>query len=162
MPINPWISNNFLDSCAFDPKYSLEDKAAIEIFRLNKEEELLIIIAHSTQKEIEHPNTPNWVKCEAANLLYTLKISLPPDERTLLLRIEEAIAGEGKVANIDQDARHIFEAQKYGSYFITTDKRLLRKGPLIRSICRVYILKPTEFLNLVRSYKQSDKEDLGI
>ena len=162
MPINPWISNNFLDSCAFDPKYSPEDKAANEILRLHKEDELLIIVAHSTEKEIEHPNTPNWVKNEAAKLLYTFRVSLTPDENALLRRIEQAIAGEGKVANITQDARHIFEAQKYGSYFITTDTRLLRRAPLIRTICRVHILKPSEFLKVVRSYKQSDKEDLGI
>lgn len=61
MPVNPLTSNNFIDSCAFDPKYEPEDKASIAIFQLYKEGKLLIQIAHSTQKEIEHPNTPAWV-----------------------------------------------------------------------------------------------------
>lgn len=57
MPINPWNTNNFVDSCAFDPKCDPEDKSAIEIFRLHQEQDLGIQVAHSNQKEIEHPNT---------------------------------------------------------------------------------------------------------
>jgi hypothetical protein len=37
----------------------------------------------------------------------------------LLQKIEAFFAGNGKVENITQDARHVFEAQKYGTYFIT-------------------------------------------
>jgi len=72
MAINPWLTNNFIDSCAFDPKYEPEDIASVEIFRLSQKGKLLIHIAHSTQKEIEHPNTPDWVKREAQNLIYTI------------------------------------------------------------------------------------------
>lgn len=61
MPINPLTTNNFMDSCAFDPKYKPEDRASEEIFKLSKVGKILIQIAHSTQKEIDHPNTPGWV-----------------------------------------------------------------------------------------------------
>jgi hypothetical protein len=65
MAINPFKTNNFIDSCAFDPKYdSLEVSASEEIFNLSKYGKLVIQIAHSTQKELEHPNTPNWVRRE--------------------------------------------------------------------------------------------------
>ena len=117
MPINPLDSNNFIDSCAFDPKYKPEDEASAEIFGLYKVGKLLIQIAHSTQKEIEHPNTPAWVKREASNLIYTISVSLTDGENRQLREIETILAGNGKVENILQDARHIFEAQKYGSYF---------------------------------------------
>ena len=117
MPKNPWLINNFVDSCAFDPKYAPEDKAAKEIFRLHQEKDLGIIIAHSTQKEIEHPNTPSCVKKEAIGLIYTLPVSLTSEDKSLLKNIEITLAGSGKVENIIQDARHIFEAQRYGSYF---------------------------------------------
>jgi len=63
MPPNPKISNIFLDSCAFDPKYSPEDQASQEIFQRHKSDELRTLdIAHSNLKEIDHPNTPDWVK----------------------------------------------------------------------------------------------------
>lgn len=84
MAINPWLTNNLVDSCAFDPKYAPEDKAATEIFRLHEEKGLGIIIAHSTQKEIKYPNTPSWVKKEAIGLIYTLRVSLTSEEKSLL------------------------------------------------------------------------------
>ena len=150
MAIDRSIANNFLDSCAFDPKYSPEDEASVELFDLYKKGKLLLQIAHSTQKEIEHPNTPAWVKAEAQNLIYTIQVQLTPNEVATLRKIETILAGNGKVGNITQDARHVFEAQKYGSYFITTDTRILdRAGALLKS-CGVVIVRPSEFLALVK------------
>jgi hypothetical protein len=100
VPVNPLITNCFIDSCAFDPKYKPEDEASGEIFRLYKEGELLIQIAHSTQKEIQHPNTPAWVKREALNLIYTLPVSLIESEVRKLSEIENILAGNGKIENI--------------------------------------------------------------
>ena len=154
MPINPLISNNFIDSCAFDPKYSPEDEASAEIFGLSKIGKILIQIAHSTQKEIEHPNTPAWVKREASNLIYTISVSLTGGETKQVQEIETILAGNGKVENILQDARHIFEAQKYGTYFVTTDSRILNRAGKLRSICNIVILKPSEFLSMAKQYLQ--------
>lgn len=162
MPINPLITNNFIDSCAFDPKYSPQDEASSEIFRLSKAGKLLIQIAHSTQKEIEHPNTPAWVKGEASNLIYTISVSLTGGETKKLQEIGIILAGNGKAENILQDARHIFEAQKYGSYFVTTDSRILNRAGILRSACDIVILKPSEFLSIVKQYLQiSDSQENG-
>jgi predicted nucleic acid-binding protein len=158
MAINPWLTDNFVDSCAFDPKYDPEDKAATEIFRLHQEKDLSIIIAHSTQKEIEHPNTPSWVKKEAGGLIYTLPATLISEEKALLQKIERTLAGSGKRENIIQDARHIFEAQKYGSYFVTTDHRLLNKTYKIQKLCRVKIILPSEFLIIVQDHIREESQ----
>ncbi len=155
MPINPWLTNNFVDSCAFDPKYDPDDKAATEIFRLHQEKDLTIIIAHSTQKEIEHPNTPSWVKKESLGLIYTLNCTLISEEKSLLRNIEIILAGSGERENIVQDARHIFEAQKYGSYFVTTDNRLLKKASEIQKLCHVTILLPSEFRSMLQTYSDT-------
>jgi hypothetical protein len=112
VPINPLITNNFIDSCAFDPKYEPEDKASLELFKLCEEGEIIILIAHSTQKEIEHPNTPAWVKREALNLIYTKQTCLTDSEVRKLREIETILAGNGNVENILRDARHVFEAQR--------------------------------------------------
>lgn len=150
--MNPLINNNFIDSCAFDPKYEPEDSASIEIFKLSKQGKLPIQIAHSTQKEIDHPNTPSWVKREAQNLIFTINVTLTSDEINKLGEIKEILAGNGKVDNILQDARHIFEAQKYGAYFITTDARILSRTHALHLACGVTVLKPIEFLILVGRY----------
>ncbi len=160
MAINPLITNNFIDSCAFDPKYEPEDSASVEIFRIFKEGEgLSIQIAHSTQKEIEHPNTPEWVKAEAGRLIYTIPVQLTANEVNKLREIEAILAGDGMVENILQDAKHIFEAQKYGSYFVTTDSRILNRANELRTACTVIILKPSDFLSLVKQYLNKEADN---
>jgi len=124
----------------------------MEIFQLREKGDLNILVAHSTQKEVEHPNTPEWVKKEAGNLVYTMEVGLNPNEGKMFRRIHEILTGDGKLENVVQDAQHIFEAQKYGSYFVTTDDRLLKKADDIRQACRVEIKLPSEFLEIVRSY----------
>ncbi len=159
MPANPLINNNFIDSCAFDPKYEPEDSASVDIFKLSQEGKLLIQIAHSTQKELDHPNTPDWVKSEAIKLIYTIKVSLIANEENKLRQIESILAGNGKVENIVQDARHVFEAQKYGAYFVTTDNRILSRAHELHLACGISILKPSDFLSLVIQYlNKEDKE----
>ena len=150
-----------MDSCAFDPKYEPEDRASEEIFKLSKVGKVLIQIAHSTQKEIDHPNTPAWVKREALNLIYTIPVHLTDSELKKLREIEAILAGNGKVENILQDAKHVFDAQKYGSYFVTTDSRILDRAGTLRLACNVNILKPSEFLSLVKHYlKKQDNEQI--
>jgi len=159
MATNPLITNNFIDSCAFDPKYDPEDKSATEILRLYRQGKIGLEIAHSTQKEIEHPNTPSWVKQEADNLIYTIEVGRNTNERDLLHKIEVILAGEGKIENITEDALHIFEAQKYGSYFITTDNRILKRKGTLHKVCSLKIMKPSEFLSLIKSHPKLKSKD---
>lgn len=153
--INPFSTNNFIDSCAFDPKYAPEDAASTEIFRLHREHNLGLEIAHSTLKEAEHPNTPAWVRTEAQELVYTIPTTLTPNEVNYLHRIQTILTGNGKAEKMLQDAMHVFEAQKYGSYFITTDSRILKKADELRREVFVVILKPSEFLTLAREHISS-------
>ena len=155
--MNPWIANSFLDSCAFDPKYHPEDQAAVEVFRLHREQKLPIRLAHSVQKEVDNPGTPLWVKQAAQGLIRTGEVPLSPDERNRLQAIHAIVAGNGKSESVQEDARHIFEAQKYGAYFVTTDNRLLGRADQLRRECSVEILRPSEFLDLVHRHPRLDR-----
>jgi hypothetical protein len=42
----------------------------------------------------------------------------------MLIPGEKSRLSSGKSENLEADARHVFEAQKYGSYFVTRDARL--------------------------------------
>ena len=150
MAVNPLITNNFIDSCAFDPKYEPEASASLEIFELSEKDHFLLQIAHSTQKEVAHPNTSLWVRQQAGGLIFSVNVQLTDNERQVLADIEAILAGNGKIENIQQDARHVFEAQKYGSYFITTDNRILSRAQALRHRCTITVLKPSEFLALVK------------
>jgi hypothetical protein len=145
------FTNSFIDSCAFDPKYGIEQLAAKEIFRLDAEHDLSLLIAHSVRKELEHPNTPEWVKREGLSRIYSIKVQLTRDEVALKKRIHAILTGNGRPEKMKEDAEHILEAQKYGSCFVTTDGRLLKRAADIHALCSVVILKPSEFLGYVRA-----------
>lgn len=135
-----------IDSCAFDPKCNPEDRAALEIFKLGEKESLFVGIAHSTEKEIDHLNTPLWVKQKALELIFTVEVNLNANERKKLFQIEQVLGGNGKIENIKSDARHIFEAQKYGSHFVTMDRRILDKAGRLEKLCSMRVCKPSEFI----------------
>ncbi len=145
---SPHMTNIFIDSCAFDPKYEPEHEAAMALFKLYKENKILLEIAHSVQKEVEHPNTPQWVKAEARKMIYTMEVVLTEREVKVKNTIREILSGNGKVENILEDAEHIFEAQKYGGYFVTTDRRLLNKRLEISNLCSLIICKPSELIEI--------------
>ena len=147
--ISPWNTNSMLDSCAFDPKYSPEHESARELHRLCTEDDLPLIIAHSVQKEIEHPNTPRWVKAEAATRIYSVQTTRTTGELSRLRQIHEVLTGNGRPEKYRKDAEHVFEASKYSSYFVTTDRRILDKAGQLAEIVNVKILLPSEFLRLV-------------
>ena len=52
--------------------------------------------------------------------------------------------------NIVQDAQHIFEAQKYGDYFITTDDRILKRAGKLYDLLKLRIVKPSQFLAMIK------------
>jgi predicted nucleic acid-binding protein len=150
--IDPLIRNNFIDSCAFDPKYEPETSSSNEIFTLSQAGHFLLHIAHSAQKEIDHPNTPISVKRAASALIFSMPVQLTQPEAALLNDITDILAGTGKVDNVVQDAQHVFEAQKYGYYFITTDKRILARAETLEKRCSVGVVLPSEFLRIARHF----------
>jgi hypothetical protein len=146
-------ANVFLDSCAFDPKYYPEDKAATELYQLYEQGELVLHISHSTQKEIEHTNTPSWVKQVANTFIFTYKVQLTEEEIRRKAAILITLAGNGNPDRMRNDAEHIFEASKYGPYFVTTDARILKKQADLEGLCGVIVLKPSKIMEIIGRYK---------
>jgi hypothetical protein len=129
-----------------------EDQASEALFQLSQENKIILIIAHSNQKELEHPNTPVWVKREAQSRIYTIATNITTKEQEIKDAILSLLAGKGKPENMRQDAEHVYEASKYGSYFVTTDSRILKRERELFELCTVRVLKPTEMLSIYREY----------
>lgn len=147
VPINPYITNILIDSCAFDPKYGNEAVASQELL---DNSELDLMIAHSTMKEIEHPNTPKYVKALAQAMIYTIQTSLTESEYKVKQAIWDTLTGNGNPEKMKADSEHIFEAHKYGDYFITTDDRILKKRDELTKIgVSCWIMLPTELMAVV-------------
>lgn len=155
MALNPYIANIFIDSCAFDPKYEPGTSCSTEIFRLYEKQEINLIVSHSVLKEADHPNTPAHIKAEAASKIYSLNTSLTSEERNKKQKIWSILKGNGKPENMEQDADHVFEAHKYGGYFVTTDNRILKRRPDLSNICNALIVKPCELIKLLNEHKNS-------
>ena len=145
---DPRRKNTFLDTCAFDPKYHPEDEAAQQIRILRRKTAVSILLAHSNQKEIEHPNTPADVKAEAADMNYTIETSLTPDEVARRAKIHMILTGDGDPKKYAADAQHIFEAGKYGGYFVTTDRRILNRKSELQAASGALVLTPSEWLRI--------------
>lgn len=152
MPLNPFYANIFIDSCAFDPKYEPETSASNSIFELHKNGKINLVVAHSTLKESEHPNTPAHVKAEAATMIYTINQDLTPLEQQKQKEILIILTGNGNSEKMQQDSEHVFEAHKHGGYFITTDNRILKLRSNLYKICNAHIRKPSELLALIQQY----------
>jgi len=149
---DPFYGNIFFDSCALDGGNEDEQEASIDARELYEKHGHEVEIVHSVAKEIDYPNTPNWVKDIASGLVYTIEVILTQPELAQLQDIESIIVGNGSLEKMKDDCRHVFEAQKYGRYFVTTDKRILKKAAQIRSKYNLYIVKPTEFLETLEHY----------
>jgi len=146
--LDPRRTNNFLDSCAFDPKYAPDDEAARHIRELGNRGVINLLLAHSNQKEIEHPNTPQDVKREAQAMTYTLETALTPNEVKQKEAIHVILTGNGKPEKYEADAAHVFEAGKYVGYFITADQRILGKRQELGRVCAATIFTPCEWLRV--------------
>ena len=146
-PPDPRRTNTFLDTCAFDPKVEPEHSAAQTIRGIRHAGCISILLAHSNQKEIEHPNTPPDVKAEAADMNYTIATPLNPQETERRTLVHQAMTGSGNPDRYEADAHHIFEAGKYrAGYFVTTDKRILDRKSQLEAVSGAIIVVPSEWL----------------
>ena len=142
--IDPKFSQFFLDTCAFDPKYAPEHEAAAEIWKLYEADVLNLVLAHSNQREVDHPNTPSWVRARANSMISTMSVTLTPNEQKRRDGIVVLLRGNSTSDKHLDDAHHIFEASKYGGYFLTTDRRILKLSGQIHDLCTVQVMKPSE------------------
>lgn len=160
IPLDPRRTTNFLDSCAFNPKLPDEYAASREIERLYDDEKIVLLITHSVEKEIEHPNTPADVKKKAFEMVRTLATHPTQDEIKRQETIRIVFTGSGNPETYRADAQHLFLAGKYGGHFITADGRILKKRNVLMKVCSVDIFTPSEWLELYRQSVAGD--ELGI
>lgn len=153
MFLDPFKSNIYFDSCAFDGGPQEEQNSSIECRQILEQSGNKIQILHSVQEEIDYPETPIWVKREAMSSVFTKKTTLEPDDLKKLKDIERIIVGNGNLEKRRPDCRHVFETIRYGDYFITTDNDILKHSDIIFQKYQTYIIKPSELLKIIIEYQ---------
>lgn len=143
---HPNYTHTFIDSCAFDPHDKEEEKCSRRLLARYNNGELVLQIAHSVQKEINHPNTPSDVKALAQPLIYTIESELTPELHRSRNEIRALVQGNAQKGTHESDADHIFELYKYGGgYFVTTDNRLLSLSEQLFGGYFVTTIKPCAY-----------------
>lgn len=104
-------------------------------------------MAHSNQREVDHPNTPPWVKQRALQMVFTIPVSLTPDEENVKSRIHDLLRGNAMSEKHKDDAEHLFEASKYGRYFVTTDQRVLARMAALYREFTIRVCRPSEIIS---------------
>jgi predicted nucleic acid-binding protein len=123
-----------------------EDAVVDEILALAESLEISLYLPHSVKSEIEHPNTPAETKRRAAELIYTEPVTLTHSEKQQHQDIQTLLRGNAQPGQHARDAFHVVEATKYGKYFITNDRRILKHGDEITKGLGIDVVTPTEFL----------------
>jgi len=155
--IDPWIHNNSIDAHVLDRKGNAEDTVVDEILELARTVQIILQLPYSVKDEINHPSTPPEVKQRAQGLPYTLQVPLTKNEISLYDKALSIVAGNAKPEKYAADVRHIVESDKYGGgYFLTNEKRLLKKNVELRSLVSVEIVTPTKFLQLLRQFDRDN------
>ena len=134
-----------LDSCALG-NLGVEYEAASKILELANEEQVSVITTYGVIDEISHPSTPQHVKNIAARLVFTISTERTPEEELRLQSIHTEMTGDSKPEKYAADANHIFEAGKYGRYFVTNDERILKKRQELNQLSGVLIVRPSEWI----------------
>ncbi len=153
-PINPRLTNTMIDANALDDKEGSAGAAVDELLALIRDRKINAVLPHSVKAEIEHPNTPAYVKERASGLVFSVPVELNAQEHELRRRVLALMRGNAKPEKHEADARHIVEAGKYGSFFITNDKRrpIKMREAIAELIPNLWIVTPEEFLEIYREH----------
>jgi hypothetical protein len=79
-------------------------------------------------------------------MVFTLDTNLTPDERRRKRTLHKILTGNGTPEKYEADAAHVFEAGKYGRYFITVDNRILAHRDELEAAGGAIVVTPTEWL----------------
>jgi len=107
--------------------------------------------------EVQHPQTPDSVRGSIAGGLFTLPTSLTSGEQHKLAEVTRLMRGNATDHRHDTDARHLFEAAKYGAgYFITHDRRILSRAEAFDQILGpgFSVVNLIDFLNIQSSFAE--------
>lgn len=155
MKFNPYDSFIFFDSCAFDGGTAQEQEASAKAREILDAKGKKIMLMHSVVSEIRAPKTPEWLKESERTSRKTVELPLTELEQKTFKEVEEIIVGDGLLEKRKADCFHVFEAQKYGGCFVTSDVGIYKHAEKIREKFGLFILKPTDFLKLVVEHSET-------
>ena len=156
--VDPRYYNNVIDANILDRLEDGHDEAVDAMLALYRGNMVSFQLPYSVKAEIDHPHTPTEVKERAREFIFTETVTLTANEHALHAEVRELIRGNAAPGQHDQDSFHLFEAEKYGGgYFVTRDRRLLRKRAEIERLLGLIVLAPTEFMSVYQEFEADER-----
>jgi hypothetical protein len=107
-----------------------------------------LIIPKGVRVELSNPRTPLDVRTATEGKIFTINVGLNASELAQKRQLTLALRGNANSNKHAPDADHLFEATKYGGYFITEDKRILKKAGGFKLSSSLQVVTLTEFLKI--------------
>jgi|HubBroStandDraft_6_1064221.scaffolds.fasta_scaffold319256_1 hypothetical protein len=128
-PLNPLMASHIaIDANALDRDGSDHDRLVDRLRGLVSAGKLGLIVPKGARLEVQNPRTPAHVQEAILPQIFTLPVGLNSDEERRHRIIKEKLRGNAKSGKHEADADHLFEAAKYGGYFITRDRRIMKRA----------------------------------
>jgi predicted nucleic acid-binding protein len=156
--INPLFVNSFIDSNIMHHVAAEHWEPIRRILNLYRTNKIRLIIPFSVHSELMRPTTPADIRTAAQDFIFTIPVSLTPDEVKKHDHLLKVAKGNAELKNIKDDLSHVAEAAKYGGFFITLDKRLLKRGPAIYDVMGVEVITPEHFLERINEAQKIIKD----
>jgi len=123
-----------IDANALDRDGSDRDAAVDRLLNLCQTGKINLMMPHGVRNETQDPRTPATVREVTRATLFAIPTNLTHQELTVRRQIESALQGNARPGKHAADAQHLAEAAKYCGYFITHDKRILKKSDGFHSL----------------------------
>jgi hypothetical protein len=127
-PLDPRICNVSIDANALDKDSGDRNTLVDRLLALSSAGIINLIVSKGVRGEISDPNTPAHVQEAALPKIFTIGVGLNNDEQRRKRIIAAELQGNAAPGKHEADADHLFEAAKYGGYFITHDRRILTRA----------------------------------
>jgi hypothetical protein len=155
-PLDPRRVNLGVDANALDLDGSARDQLVGRFRDLVDGRKINVVVAGGVRREIGHPRTPQNVKAAIMPRIFNLRPSLIPDQHAARQKVRAILQGNAKPGAHAADASHLSEAAETGcSYFITHDKRMLKKRTELHAVLppSLNIVTLEEFLEIFDAYE---------
>lgn len=145
---DPCFGNIFLDANALDRIDKQRSDLVDQFQRLAEELELNIVNPSGVQKEIDNMQTPRQTQMDMSGI-YTIKVPLNHHEFSIREKLRQVMSGNAQSSKHYADADHLFEASKYGRYFITHDRRIrMKQLEIVKLFPGLNIVELHEFVKI--------------
>jgi hypothetical protein len=154
--LNPRICNIAHDANALDRDGTANDVLADRFRKLSDAGELTVVIAGGVRGEVQHPRTPADVKGAVLPQIFNLRPGLNTQQQAERCRVQTILQGNAEPTTHAADASHLSEAAETGcGYFITHDKRILKKRAALRAALppSLTIVTLVEFFDILDGFE---------